>query len=263
MPKICPTCGGHGPFSKDSTKGDGLSRECKLCAKARVKAWRDANHQRSLDSHKAWREAHPQKVKENNQAWYASHRQAEIARTTALAKGNRARVNASQNARANQRRQLIQSAKSGPCLDCGETFPHYCMDLDHVRGEKRQILAWMYTYSAGAILSEIQKCDLVCANCHKIRTDSRRPRTKVKRRLEFNQRLLPFKSKPCTDCGRGYPAFVMEFDHVRGPKVNCVALMKHSPWGKVLVEISKCELVCACCHRKRTHERRHHSPKAA
>jgi hypothetical protein len=200
---------------------------------------------------------HLDEVKAKRHKWYEEHRETEIARTAALAKGDRQRVNATQRTRARQRRLLIASAKSHPCEDCKTTFPSYCMDFDHVRGEKRIIVSWMHKYSASAVLEEIEKCDLVCANCHKLRTDSRRPRTKTKRRVKFAEKMLTLKSKPCVDCKDTFPPFVMEFDHVRGEKVSCISEMRHSPWETVLVEVAKCDLVCTCCHHKRTHNRKH------
>jgi hypothetical protein len=60
-------------------------------------------------------------------------------------------------------------------MDCGQTFPPYVMDFDHVRGEKKYNVGLMASsgYSLKMIAAEIQKCDLVCANCHRIRTHQR------------------------------------------------------------------------------------------
>jgi hypothetical protein len=44
------------------------------------------------------------------------------------------------------------------------------MDFDHIR-DKRQIISSMcQDYSPESIIAEIQKCELICANCHRIRT---------------------------------------------------------------------------------------------
>lgn len=64
--------------------------------------------------------------------------------------------------------------KSAPCMDCGQTFPPCCMDFDHVRGEKTRGVGNMITYNTKKFFEEISKCDLVCANCHRIRTQNRR-----------------------------------------------------------------------------------------
>lgn len=68
--------------------------------------------------------------------------------------------------------------------------------------------------------------------------------------------LTALKAKPCTDCNQNFPACCMDFDHVRGKKLFSVSEGGNRKWSTVLKEISKCELVCANCHRKRTHKRR-------
>lgn len=47
---------------------------------------------------------------------------------------------------------------------------------DHVRGDKVGNVSWLMNRSQGRdkVLAEIAKCDLVCANCHRIRTFERR-----------------------------------------------------------------------------------------
>lgn len=61
----------------------------------------------------------------------------------------------------------------------------------------------------------------------------------------------------CTDCGVSFPYVVMDFDH-RDPslKVDDVSTLvkNYTPWDRVLEEIAKCDLVCACCHRLRTYK---------
>ena len=66
------------------------------------------------------------------------------------------------------------------------------------------------------------------------------------------------KRDPCVDCGGYFPPTAMDFDHVRGEKIATVSYLiaKKRPWEMILQEISKCELVCANCHRTRTNIRR-------
>lgn len=63
---------------------------------------------------------------------------------------------------------------------------------------------------------------------------------------------------PCMDCGIQYPHYVMDFDHVRGEKINDVTLGAAYGWSveKLMAEIAKCEIVCSNCHRARTWIRR-------
>jgi hypothetical protein len=61
---------------------------------------------------------------------------------------------------------------------------------------------------------------------------------------------------PCADCEKTYPYWVVQFDHVRGIKIDKVNRMVYtSSYEKVMEEISKCEVVCANCHHDRTFQR--------
>jgi len=72
-------------------------------------------------------------------------------------------------------RAILTLAKAGPCMDCGRSFPKECMDLDHREGEvKKRGVGLMMGVSEAMLLAEIAKCDVVCANCHRIRTNARR-----------------------------------------------------------------------------------------
>ena len=69
--------------------------------------------------------------------------------------------------------ELIAVAKDRPCLDCDETYPPFVMDFDHRPGEAKRFnlsRAVRLGYSPQVVAEEIAKCDVVCANCHRIRT---------------------------------------------------------------------------------------------
>jgi hypothetical protein len=67
------------------------------------------------------------------------------------------------------RRSLLWDLKDRPCADCGQVFPPYVMDFDH-RGGKEFNLARVHRRSFAELKAEAEKCDVVCANCHRIRT---------------------------------------------------------------------------------------------
>ena len=75
-----------------------------------------------------------------------------------------------------QRKDLMAWYKAAPCMDCGGAFPPECMDFDHVpgRGEKLfNVSLASLTFCRETVESEMAKCDLVCSNCHRIRTRKR------------------------------------------------------------------------------------------
>jgi hypothetical protein len=77
-----------------------------------------------------------------------------------------------QLARRERKRQLV-AYKGGKCSDCGGVFPAICFDFDHrdVHAKSFEI-GRRIGYSLEKLLVEVEKCDLVCANCHRIRTDT-------------------------------------------------------------------------------------------
>ena len=64
---------------------------------------------------------------------------------------------------------------STPCMDCGIKYPPFVMEFDHRGGEvKLNNVSELTRYgSRKRIDAEIAKCDLVCANCHRVRTYKR------------------------------------------------------------------------------------------
>lgn len=58
---------------------------------------------------------------------------------------------------------------------------------------------------------------------------------------------------PCVDCGEK-DVRCLEFDHVRGEKEREISLAILYGWSipRIMAEISKCDVRCANCHKKRT-----------
>lgn len=74
-----------------------------------------------------------------------------------------------------KRRELVREMKSHACADCGLQYPYYVMDFDHREGEVKEYeLNRIDRMSMKALLREIEKCDVVCSNCHRVRTYKRR-----------------------------------------------------------------------------------------
>lgn len=65
------------------------------------------------------------------------------------------------------------------CADCGYREHPAALEFDHLPGtEKRWTIARAtFLLPLDQLLEEIEKCEVVCANCHAIRTASRRQRS--------------------------------------------------------------------------------------
>lgn len=84
--------------------------------------------------------------------------------------------------------RLLRYLMDHPCVDCGETDP-VVLEFDHLRDKQRDV-----SYMAGGagmpwerILAEIEKCEVVCSNCHRRRTAMRR----LSYRYRVTRGLLP------------------------------------------------------------------------
>ena len=171
--------------------------------------------------------------------------------------------------------EYLREIRQVPCADCGGRFKAYQMDFDH-----RDRSAKSFRLTSGRamlmarsrLLEEIGKCDVVCANCHRVRTqrfeatrDRRSPPTapseKRKERLWKEQAALlrQIRDVACADCEGRFPVCVMDFDH-RDPATKAFTISRkvgRTSSDALLAEIAKCDIVCANCHRERTHLRFH------
>lgn len=68
---------------------------------------------------------------------------------------------------------LIEYFVTHPCVDCGESDP-VVLEFDHLRDKAFDIGQGLARRRWAAVLAEIEKCEVVCANCHRRRTARRR-----------------------------------------------------------------------------------------
>lgn len=134
--KLCYKCGITKPldgFHKNVRRPDGRANYCKDCAKVRNREYYLATPER------------------NGQRRASSDRLREKAR------------------------EFIWNYLSAhPCVDCGVSDPRV-LEFDHVRGEKSYDISAMVRRSMGvaSIEAEVEKCEVRCANCHRIITFER------------------------------------------------------------------------------------------
>lgn len=130
--KICSTCLLEKASREFYRKGDRLQGKCKECQRAYYRLYYQANKSHFIT-----------KNRRNK---------------------NRQRM---------RLRAILLRVKQSPCQDCGGTFHPWVMELDHREGTVKEA-AVANLVSKGCtnarLLEEIEKCDVVCANCHRMRT---------------------------------------------------------------------------------------------
>lgn len=140
--KICSTCKVKVDiefFGRNKSKSDGFQSQCKSCK---------STTQRN---------------------WYQSHDVTHKVNVRINAKKQKAVL------RDYVRRWLLEN----PCVVCGEPrLP--TLDFDHVRGKKQDSVSSLVrsVCSLTTLQKEIAKCEVVCSNCHRIRTYERAGWTK-------------------------------------------------------------------------------------
>lgn len=89
---------------------------------------------------------------------------------------NKAKYQANTKAKKSLIRKIVIELKHNmPCMDCDIAYPYWVLQYDHRPGvdKKFNIADTHMISSVSALLAEIDKCDLVCANCHATRTYER------------------------------------------------------------------------------------------
>ena len=135
MEKYCGTCKevkNKTEFNKNKGRKDGLNSICRVCSRT------------------------------NSYNYYKDNK--EIMKPM---------INDSKRKRKIERiRYIYHYFMKNPCIDCGETNP-IVLEFDHRDNvEKIDNLCDMISEGAGLdkIKNKIEKCDVRCANCHRIRT---------------------------------------------------------------------------------------------
>lgn len=225
--------------------------------------------------------------KENLKRYYEAHKEVLIEKSSKRRQENRVIYYGYAKTTFDSNNKFLDAIKlTAGCIDCGYREQAVALQFDHVFGSKKRELAAMKSYGKAVILEEVMKCEVVCANCHYIRTYARgqgtkallryvenqfaqlesnnRTRETAKLRRESNNRFLNSikLTAGCSDCGyKGHPV-ALHFDHINGEKSWCVSEMKSFGKARILEEVEKCEIVCANCHAVRTHYEREQGAKS-
>lgn len=73
----------------------------------------------------------------------------------------------------------------------------------------------------------------------------------ARRRFEARGFIRMLKDAPCTDCGKEYEHYKMDFVRKDGNRGIPISKLLLKSKATILEEIQKCDLVCALCGRER------------
>jgi hypothetical protein len=153
---------------------------------------------------------------------------------------------------------LISLKKSKQCIVCGENDIE-CLDFHHL-GNKDLDLSQAVRdgWSQERMLSEVQKCVVMCANCH-LKLHPRHQDTATgelagtTKRFRRNREWLDKykQSCECEDCGENNPACLV-FHHIGEKKTDISRMIgKGYAIESIIEELKQCMCLCGKCHRKR------------
>ena len=80
----------------------------------------------------------------------------------------------SQKRRNEIRKMLAEIKEKSGCVDCKIKYPYYVLDFDHLGDKVDGIGIMIKSATVEELLAEVDKCEVVCANCHRERTQQRR-----------------------------------------------------------------------------------------
>jgi hypothetical protein len=72
---------------------------------------------------------------------------------------------------------LTSVKDNAQCTDCKKIFRHWMLDFDHVKPGKYKNISQLKNRKLSLLKEEIEKCELVCVNCHRVRTYKRKYET--------------------------------------------------------------------------------------
>lgn len=151
----------------------------------------------------------------------------------------------------------MESIKYKKCSACSKSLPitefHKGKDLYGRHSYCKPCRALKFKNKVPLTQEQIDAKNLRRRMAPEDKKKARRDKDKARQRKFLNSLK---EGKPCTDCGNIFHPCAMDWDHINNNKIANVSRLRSSK-KRVLEEVSKCELVCANCHRIRTYKRHH------
>lgn len=154
--------------------------------------------------------------------------------------------------RRKKNKRYIDEYKQGKCCkECGETNVTV-FEFHHKNAKTKEILISKAVRDWGLIRikEELNKCQILCANCHrKLHCQDTPATTKNKKRIKNRKFIVEHKeNNPCKHCKESHVA-CLDFHHLHDKEVEISRAIQD--WGltRLKKEIEKCIVICTNCHR--------------
>ena len=144
--------------------------------------------------------------------------------------------------------------KGGACNVCGydKTTTALCFHHRDPTTKSFSISNGGLEKSWNILKEELDKCDLLCANCHveehdrilKLKNENKS--ISSLRRKQFKEKCLSYKRKSCSHCGYDKCIKALAFHHTKDIYFNISCTTKS--FDEVKAELDKCIVLCHNCH---------------
>lgn len=141
----------------------------------------------------------------------------------------------------------------GKCSRCGYTKSTWSIEFHHVDPSTKELTiahAISTNTARDKVLKELDKCVLLCSNCHRLEHSKEKLSASQLKRHESKLRAVAYLGGSCVSCGlQTNDVNVFDFHH-KDPsdkEVGVARILTHA-WETIRQELDKCVLLCANCH---------------
>jgi hypothetical protein len=158
-----------------------------------------------------------------------------------------------------RRRQLkaqLVALRGSQCAVCKYSGPAAAFDFHHRDPTFKRFAISTFYGPWNALLVEAEKCDMLCANCHRLRHAAEDVASKggavVDYRRRAKVRAVEHMGSRCFGCERIGPPALFDFHHMDAGDKQFGIGQDGIPrtWEKIVAELEKCVMLCANCHRE-------------
>ncbi len=153
-----------------------------------------------------------------------------------------------------RQRQKIKAVeyKGGKCQICDYNKSISTLCFHHTKPSEKLFSISPCDKSWNKIKLELDKCILLCQNCHREEHDKTTPKTDYRQKNKIKS--VEYMGEKCKNCGYNKCIQALDFHHINPDEkeFSLSKLMNHK-FETIIKELNKCILLCSNCHME-THQ---------